>query len=82
MDELIAQPIAAIAAAIKAKQITSVDLVKNFLDRIDSVNGALNAVVTLNTDNALKYAAKADADLANGEHHGPLHGIPMTIKDS
>lgn len=82
MDELIAQPIAAIAALIKSKQITSVDLVKKFLDRIDSVNGELNAVVALNTDNALKYAAKADADLANGEHHGPLHGIPMTIKDS
>ncbi|MFT7246035.1 MAG: amidase [Candidatus Azotimanducaceae bacterium] len=82
MDELIAQPIAAIAAALKAKQITSVDLVKTFLDRIDAVNGELNAVIALNTDNALKYAAKADADLANGEHHGPLHGIPMTIKDS
>jgi amidase len=82
MDELIAQPLSAIAAAIKSKQITSVDLVKTFLDRIDTVNPQLNAVVTLNTDNALKYAAKADADLANGEIHGPLHGIPMTIKDS
>lgn len=82
MDELIAQPLSAIAAAIKAKQITSVELVKTFLDRIESVNSDLNAVVTLNTDNALKYAAKADADLANGEQHGPLHGIPMTIKDS
>lgn len=82
MDELIAQPLSAIAAAIKSKQITSVDLVKTFLDRIDAVNPELNAVVTLNTDNALKYAAKADADLANGEIHGPLHGVPMTIKDS
>jgi len=82
MDELIAQPLSAIAAAIKSKQVTSVDLVKAFLDRIDTVNPKLNAVVTLNTDNALKYAAKADADLANGEIHGPLHGVPMTIKDS
>ena len=82
MQELIRQPLVNIAAAIKSKQVTSVALVEAFLGRIESVNEALNAVVNLNTDNALKYAAKADADLANGDYHGPLHGIPMTIKDS
>lgn len=82
MQDIIRQPLAAIAAAVKSKQITSVALVQAFLDRIESVNGDLNGLINSNAENALKYAAKADADLANGDDHGPLHGIPMTIKDS
>lgn len=82
MQDLISQPLRTIAEAIRSKQITSQQLVREFLDRIESVNGELNALVASNADHALKYAAKADADLNNGEVHGPLHGIPMTIKDS
>jgi amidase len=82
MQDIIRQPLTSIAAAVKSKQVTSVALVQAFLDRIESVNGDLNAMINSNAETALKYAAKADADLANGEDHGPLHGIPMTIKDS
>ena len=70
------------AQAVRQGEITSVALVQGFLDRIAQVNPSLNAVVSTNTEIALKQAAKADSDLKEGQIHGPLHGIPMTIKDS
>ena len=52
------------------------------LRRIEAVNPQINAVVQLTADAARKEAHKADAALARGEIKGPLHGVPMTIKDS
>jgi amidase len=80
--EIFDRPLSEIAAAILSKEIRSSQLVRTFLDRIEKVNDQLNAVVFSNAEQALKQADKADADLANGTIHGPLHGIPMTIKDS
>lgn len=71
-----------IAAAIRNKQMTSVELTQSYLDRIEQVNGDLNAIINLNAEAALKYADQADTRLAAGETPGSLHGIPMTIKDS
>jgi amidase len=70
------------AQLIREKKISSVDLVKACLARIDKVNPQLNAVVTLCAERALAEAAEADALLAKGTIKGPLHGVPMTIKDS
>lgn len=82
MDELLLQPLRSLATAIQSGQLTSVQLVTMFLSRIDEVNPKLNAVVHFNGDTALKHAAKADADLKLGNLKGPLHGVPITIKDS
>ncbi len=82
MDQILDGSVAVIAAAIREKQIRSVDLVQAFLDRIEKVNPLLNAVICSTGDLAMKYAAKYDDDLAQGKLHGPLHGVPMTIKDS
>ena len=82
MDELLNGPVAAMATAVRNRQIKSGDLVRAFLDRIEKVNPALNAVVCSTADLAIKYAAKLDSELANGQVRGPLHGVPMTIKDS
>ena len=82
MEALIDQPLSEIAAAIRSKQLTSAQLTRTYLDRIAQVNDQLNAVINLNAENAIKYAEQADARLASGESPGPLHGIPMTIKDS
>ena len=82
MAAIFDQPLKAIAQAIRDKEIRSVELVRECLDRIDQVNGKLNAVIYSNAERALKLAAKADEDLRAGNIHGPLHGIPMTIKDS
>lgn len=82
MEELLNARISAMAAAVRNREVKSADLVKAFLDRIEKVNPALNAVVYSTAELAMKYAAKFDAELANGSLRGPLHGIPMTIKDS
>ncbi len=82
MSDLIYASVVQLASAIKAKTVSSVELVQAYLDRIEAVNLRLNAVVQLCADAALEQARRADEALARGESHGLLHGIPMTIKDS
>ena len=72
----------ALAGAIRDKRISSVELVDIYLDRIDQVNPSLNAVVQLRAEGARADARRADESLARGDSLGPLHGLPMTIKDS
>jgi amidase len=69
------------AEAIRRGDVTSVQLVEIILDRIDRFNPALNAVVTLLREEALAVAGEADEALVRGEVWGPLHGVPITIKD-
>jgi amidase len=67
---------------LRCKEISSRELTEELLARIDSVNPALNAVVELRRESALQEAATADEAIARGGDVGPLHGVPMTIKDS
>src|ERR1700753_433092 len=71
-----------LANAIRSKQLSSKSIVEAHLERIAKVNPKLNAVVQLTADSARKEAAEADAALARGEIKGPLHGVPITIKDT
>jgi amidase len=71
-----------LAAAIRAKQVSSRELLELYLDRIDRLNPAINAVVTLDADRARQAAAAADEATARGDDLGPLHGLPITIKDA
>ena len=71
-----------LAIAIQQKQVSALDTVEGFLERILHYNGQLNAVVTIDTEYARRRAHEADLALARGETWGPLHGVPMTIKDS
>jgi amidase len=71
-----------IAAAIREKRVSAVEIVEAFLARIEEVNPALNAVVALRAEEARAEAERADAALARGDSWGALHGVPMTIKDS
>lgn len=82
MDELLNRSLVFIADAIRTRQVKSKAVVTAFLDRIESVNGKLNAVVLSTAELALKHAEKADIELQNGNLQGALHGVPMTIKDS
>jgi amidase len=82
MDDLIFASVKDLAQAIQAKEVSSEEVVKACLQRIDVVNPELNAVVQLTPDTALEQARAADAALARGDIKGLLHGIPMTIKDS
>ena len=81
-DDLHYSSTLALAAAIRRKEVSSVEVVEHHLERIEEVNGALNAVVMSAADRALDEARLADERLAAGEDVGALHGVPMTIKDS
>jgi len=71
-----------LSRAIASKRIGSRELLEHYLARIERIDPAVNAVVTLDVEVARARADAADAALARGESWGPLHGLPMTIKDS
>ena len=70
-----------LAAAIRAREISSTELLDCYLGRIEEFNPGLGAVVTLDADRARREAAAADRRLARGGEAGPLHGLPVTVKD-
>jgi amidase len=72
----------AIARAIRGQQVSVKDVVEAHLERIEAVNSSLNAVVQLAVERALGEARVADQTVHRGDALGPLHGVPMTIKDS
>lgn len=71
-----------LAAKIQAKDISAVELLNHYLSRVDEHNGELNAIVVETREQALADAQRADDDLAKGISQGPLHGVPMTVKES
>lgn len=71
-----------LAEMIRTGKFTATEVVKLHLARIAAVNPKINAVVMLCAERALYEAAECDALLARGKLLGPLHGVPMTIKDS
>jgi amidase len=70
------------AAAIRAGEFGSRELLELLVSRIERINGAINAVVTLDLETAREAADGADRMAADGEFAGPLHGVPITIKDA
>src|SRR4030095_1332484 len=64
------------------KKLSAVEAVQAYIARITAVNPKLNAVVQTCFERALKEAKEADALASGGRFKGPLHGVPMTIKDS
>jgi amidase len=82
VDKVIYKSATALAKSIRMKEMSAYELVDAYIQRIRAVNAGLNAVVQLAADDALRQARKADTDLARGDLYGPLHGVPMTIKDS
>src|SRR6266550_7273429 len=81
-DGIVSASAAELAEAIRSKKWSSKEIVEAHLDRIAKVNPKLNAVVQLTAEAARKEADEADAALARGEIKGPLHGVPLTIKDT
>jgi amidase len=69
------------AELIRGGELSPVELVGAYLRRVESLNPRLNAVVTPAPD-VLKLARKAEAAVARGEELGPLHGVPVTVKDT
>lgn len=69
------------ASALRAGDTTAAALLSRSLERIRRDNGRLNAFVLIDTDGATTAALQADAELAAGIDRGPLHGIPIAVKD-
>jgi len=68
-------------AALRAGSVSARELTAHCLNRIDAGNGVLNAFLTVTRENALAGAETADKELAAGIDRGPLHGIPVALKD-
>lgn len=73
--------IAEIGRRIRERKLSPEALARHCLDRIETLNPALNAFITVTTDLALEQARNAEKELARGHWRGPLHGIPVAIKD-
>lgn len=74
-------PIPALAALLRSGQITSVELTRFYLERLQKYDPQLHCVITLTTERALREARKADDEIRAGINRGLLHGIPYGVKD-
>ena len=81
-DDLHFKTATELASMIRTKKIGCVELLQHFLNRCDMHNDALNAIIVLKREEATERARDADEALSKGEVWGPLHGVPMTIKES
>jgi aspartyl-tRNA(Asn)/glutamyl-tRNA(Gln) amidotransferase subunit A len=67
--------------AIQKKEVSPVELTQSCLARIEKLDPTLNTFITLTAESALNEAQKAEVEIARGEWKGPLHGIPLAVKD-
>ncbi|MDX2357781.1 amidase [Dietzia sp. PP-33] len=70
-----------VAELVRGRQVSSVELTEAILERIDACDDQLRSYATVTGDAALEAARTADADIALGRYRGPLHGIPVAVKD-
>jgi amidase len=82
MDEIFYLSASTLARRIQNRELSSEEVIRAHIDRIEKVNPHINAVVQLRAEQALADARSADTALAHGRAHaGPLHGVPFTVKD-
>lgn len=82
MDDLIFRTARDLAADLRDREISARELLEAHLQQLDRVNPAVNAVVSLDVEGARRAAAEADRRCAAGEPLGPLHGLPISFKDT
>ena len=80
-DDLAFMGAARLAALVRNKQVSPVELVRLYLDRIDRLDGRLRAWITVCREPALEAAHRAETAVLRGEALGPLHGVPVGVKD-
>jgi amidase len=80
-DDLCLLDLVEIGRRVQARQLSSVEVTQAVLDRIARLDGRLKSYVTLTADLALAEAGRADAQIAGGAIRGPLHGVPIAVKD-
>ena len=81
MDDILHASIAQIAAQIRKGELSPVELIEMTLETIDQCEPQLNAFITVFREESLESARRAEAEIRNGRDLGPLHGIPIALKD-
>jgi aspartyl-tRNA(Asn)/glutamyl-tRNA(Gln) amidotransferase subunit A len=81
-DDLCFLDIASAAELLRGRKISPVELTRAYLERIDAINPQLLAYLTVTADHALAQARVAEQEIAHGAYRGPLHGIPLALKDN
>jgi amidase len=81
MSNVVFKPVVELVQMIRDRHISAIELLDAHLEQIAQHNSKLNAICTLDEENARTRAKQADEALARGENWGALHGIPVTIKD-
>jgi amidase len=69
------------AGLIESRQLSPVEVTRSMLDRIEAVDGRLRSYATVMADRAIEAARKAEHEIAGGTYRGPLHGMPIAVKD-
>jgi aspartyl-tRNA(Asn)/glutamyl-tRNA(Gln) amidotransferase subunit A len=80
-EELCFQSIADLARMIRNREVSPVEVVEAYLARVDRLNPVLNAFITVIHDHARAAAKQAEGEIAQHRYRGPLHGVPIGIKD-
>ena len=80
-DDLPWKGIAELGAAMASQAVSPVEVTQAFLDRIERLNPTLTAYISVYPDMALSAARRAEEEIARGDHRGPLHGVPVAVKD-
>lgn len=80
-DDLSYLTISEAAAGLRRKEFSPVELTKACLARIEAIDGKLHSFITLTADRALEQAREAEKEMHSGNDRGPLHGIPIALKD-
>ena len=70
-----------VGALFRQREVSALEIVQAMLGRIESLDPQLNAYITVTAEEALETARQRDAELAAGQDRGPLHGIPVAVKD-
>jgi amidase len=82
VDNITFSSASALARRIRRRDVTAEEVVDAYLQRVDLVNPTINAMIQIVGEQARAEARRADAALARGESVGPLHGVPITVKDN
>lgn len=81
MKNILAETISEVSSLIREKEVSPVDITKTILNEIEK-NKENNAFITVSNESVLSEAKKAEKDIMNGNYKGPLHGVPLAIKDN
>ena len=71
-----------LSSLIKNRELSPVELIDGFIEKIEELNPILSAFITVTYDLARQAAKKAEKDIMNGDYRGMLHGLPIALKDN